>query len=62
MTQNSELPKKILKSTNQKKKKKAIGKLLENQFQFMHSVSKAIVDTKYSAVRKREGDFMRFYL
>ena len=51
-------PKKTLKSTNQKKS--AIGKLWENQFHFLHSVSKAIIDIKYSAIRKRKGDFMRF--
>ena len=54
-------PKKTLKSTNQKKNKKTtIGKLWENQFHFLHSTSKAIIDINYSAIRKRKGDFMRF--
>ena len=44
-----------LKSTNPKKKKSAIGKLWENQFHFLHSISKAIIDIKYSAIRKRKG-------
>lgn len=66
MTQNSELRKKTLKFTNtpppKKEKKNAIEKLSENQFHFIHSISKAVIDMKYSAVRKKKGDFKRLCL